>query len=189
MGVKNLLPQDGVAYYYPSILKLPEVDAYFERLMRNIKWKNDQLILFGKPIITARKVAWYGSEPFAYTYSHQTKKALFWTNELLELKNKIEHLTHETYNCCLLNLYHNGNEGMGWHSDNETELKPDGAIASLSLGATRKFSFRHKHTKETISVVLEHGSLLLMKGTTQTYWQHSLPRTKKVLQPRINLTL
>jgi len=100
----------------------------------------------------------------------------------------VEDLTQETYNSCLLNLYHNGSEGMGWHSDDEKELLKDGAIASLSLGADRKFVFKHKRSNEKVSVWLEHGSLLLMRGPTQTHWKHSLPTTKKIHSPRINLT-
>ena len=144
--------------------------------------------LFGKRIVTKRKVAWYGSRPFEYTYSNNTKKALQWTKGLLELKELVEKHTKETYNTCLLNLYHNGEEGMGWHSDDEKELKPDGAIASLSFGAQRKFVFKHKSTKIKVDLVLDHGSLLVMKGSTQKYWQHRLPPTKKVHKPRINLT-
>lgn len=129
-----------------------------------------------------------GDRPFDYTYSKSTKTALPWTKELLELKYLIEQKTGETYNSCLLNLYHNGTEGMGWHSDDERELVKNGTIASLSLGAERKFVFKHKTTKETASLVLEHGSLLVMKDVTQTHWLHRLSPTKKVFAPRINLT-
>ena len=111
-----------------------------------------------------------------------------WTTELLELKKIAEELTGEKFNSCLLNLYHNGDEGMTWHSDAEKVLKKNGAIASLSLGAERKFSFKHKETKETISLLLEHGSLLVMKDTTQSHWLHRLPPTKLITKPRVNLT-
>jgi alkylated DNA repair dioxygenase AlkB len=106
----------------------------------------------------------------------------------MQLKALVEEQTGEQFNSCLLNLYHNGNEGMTWHSDGEKELKKNGAIASLSFGAERKFSFKHKVTKQTVSVMLEHGSLLVMKGTTQTFWLHRLPPTTKVNTPRVNLT-
>ncbi|MDQ6667858.1 MAG: alpha-ketoglutarate-dependent dioxygenase AlkB, partial [Thermoproteota archaeon] len=92
------------------------------------------------------------------------------------------------FNSCLLNLYHNGDEGIAWHSDDEKPLGENSIIASLSFGAERKFSFKHKQTKQTISVVLEHGSLLIMKDATQTNWVHSLPKSKKITRPRINLT-
>ena len=117
-----------------------------------------------------------------------TKQAHLWTPELLKLKLKVEELSSTTYNSCLLNLYHNGDEGMGWHSDAEKTLLDNGTIASITLGAERKFSFKHKETKQRIDILLENGSLLLMKGTTQKNWLHRLPPTKKVFSPRINLT-
>ncbi|WP_432714331.1 alpha-ketoglutarate-dependent dioxygenase AlkB family protein, partial [Pedobacter sp.] len=154
----------------------------------HIDWKNDEAIIFGKRIITKRKVAWYGEKPFEYTYSNTTKLALPWTKELLEVKAVVEKETEETFNSCLLNLYHNGDEGMAWHSDGETDLKKDGAIGSLSFGAERKFAFKHKLTKEKVELRLAHGSLLVMKGTTQTHWLHRLPPTKLITAPRVNLT-
>ena len=111
-----------------------------------------------------------------------------WTPELMILKNKCEEITGEKFNSCLLNLYHNGSEGMAYHSDGEKDLKKNGAIASLSFGAERKFLFKHKFTKEKIEIFLENGSLLVMKDETQTFWLHRLPTTKKVSTPRINLT-
>ena len=111
-----------------------------------------------------------------------------WTPELLSLKEIIELKTGEKFNSCLLNLYHNGNEGMGWHSDNEKELGEHPVIASLSLGAARKFLLKHNQTKQKIAIILESGSLLLMKGETQEKWIHSLPKTKIIQKPRINLT-
>ncbi|MEQ9164957.1 MAG: alpha-ketoglutarate-dependent dioxygenase AlkB [Fulvivirga sp.] len=185
---KNLLPADGIVNYYGKILTSDQSDFYFEQLANTLKWQNDEAIIFGKKVITKRKVAWYGDEKFPYTYSKVTKYALPWTKELLELKTLAEAKSGETYNSCLANLYHNGNEGMAWHSDGEKDLKKHGTIASISLGAERKFGFKHKQTKEVISLMLEHGSLLLMKGTTQTHWLHRLPPAKKVSGARINLT-
>ena len=156
--------------------------------MQKINWKNDEAIIFGKRIITKRKVAWYGESEYSYTYSKVTKTANLWIPELLELKAIIEKESNETYNSCLLNLYHSGEEGMAYHSDGEKMMKKDGAIASLSLGAERKFSFKHKENKRRIDVILERGSLLVMKEGTQTNWLHRLPPTKKVNSPRINLT-
>ena len=185
---KNLLPKDGTVNYYGKLLNTEASNHYYTRLLNTIDWKNDQAIIFGKLIITKRKVAWYGDSGFEYSYSNTTKLALAWTPELLELKSLIENATGETFNSCLLNLYHTGDEGMAWHSDAEKDLKKDGAIGSLSFGAERKFAFKHKQTKETVSMVLEHGSLLLMKGTTQTNWLHKLPPSKLISRPRINLT-
>ncbi|WP_417369152.1 alpha-ketoglutarate-dependent dioxygenase AlkB family protein [Gelidibacter japonicus] len=186
--IANILPFDGDVRYYGSILDSKSANHYFDQLLKRILWQNDQAIIFGKLIVTKRKVAWYGDEPFHYTYSKTTKSALPWTKELLELKQIIENQSGERFNSCLLNLYHSGEEGMSWHSDDEKDLKKNGAIASLSLGATRKFAFKHKVSKQTVSVVLENGSLLIMKGRTQSNWLHRLPSTKKISTPRINLT-
>ncbi|WP_316803826.1 alpha-ketoglutarate-dependent dioxygenase AlkB family protein [Pedobacter nototheniae] len=184
----NLLPEDGTVNYYGRLFSIAEANHYYDVLFSNIEWKNDEAIIFGKHILTKRKVAWYGEKPFEYTYSNTTKQALPWTMELLELKAKIEQRTGETFNSCLLNLYHNGDEGMAWHSDGEKDLKKNGAIGSVSFGAERKFAFKHKQNKKTVSMVLEHGSLLVMKDTTQTHWLHRLPPTKTINKPRINLT-
>lgn len=184
----NILPKDGLVNYYGKIFTSAEAAHYTKQLFTTIDWKNDESFIYGKLIVTKRKVGWYGDKAFDYTYSKTTKKALPWTKELLEIKKITEEKTGEQYNSCLLNLYHNGDEGMGWHSDAEKELKKNGAIASLSFGAERKFLFRHKVNKETVSVFLENGSLLLMQGLTQTHWFHRMPTTKKVTTPRINLT-
>ena len=184
----NHLPKDGTVHYYGMVLNRHKADYYLNALLQTIDWRNDEAVIFGKRIITKRKVAWYGDEPFEYTYSSTTKSALPWTQELLELKLLIEQQTGETYNSCLLNLYHTGEEGMAWHSDAEKVLKKNGAIASLSLGAERRFAFKHKVSKETINLFLQHGSLLLMKDHTQTHWLHRLPPTKIISKPRVNLT-
>jgi alkylated DNA repair dioxygenase AlkB len=184
----NLLPEGGVVNYHGKVLNQKEADRFYNCLLSTIAWKNDIAIIFGKRIETKRKVAWYADQPFEYTYSNNTKQALFWTPELLELKTIVEKETGETFNSCLLNLYHTGSEGMAWHSDGEKDLKKNGAIASMSFGAERKFAFKHKTSKEVISLQLKHGSLLIMKGECQTNWLHRLPPTKKVLTPRINLT-
>ena len=185
---KNWLPFDGIVNYHGMIMDYEKANGFYENLLHSIAWKNDLAIIFGKRIETKRKVAWYGDQPFEYTYSKTTKKALPWTNELLELKQLVERLSGETYNSCLLNLYHTGEEGMAWHSDAEKDLKKDGAIGSLSFGAERRFSFKHKTTKKKVTLLLEHGSLLVMKGATQTHWLHRLPPTKVIHKPRINLT-
>ena len=184
----NLLPKEGTVNYFGTLMTQKEANDYLNKLLETIAWKNDQAVIFGKLIITKRKVAWYGDIPFKYTYSNTTKEALPWTAELIELKNLAEITTGETYNSCLLNLYHDGNEGMAWHSDGEKDLKKNGTIASMSFGAERKFAFKNKTTKETIQVILQNGSLLVMKDETQTHWLHRLPPTKLVSKPRVNLT-
>lgn len=185
---KNLLPYDGTVHYFGQLFPVAQANAYFEALINTIKWKNDEAFIMGKHIITKRKVAWYGDDEYAYTYSRSTKYALPWTKELLELRNIAEEHTGSTYNSCLLNLYHNGNEGMAYHSDDEKALGKSTSIASMSFGAERKFLFKHKVSKETIGMFLENGSLLEMKDTTQTNWLHRLPPTKKIITARVNLT-
>ena len=185
---KNLLPTDGEVYYHGKIFNHQEAEHFAQLLLETVEWRNDEAYIFGKHIITKRKVAWYADHPFSYTYSNATKTALPWTIELQNLKTKVEQAAGTRYNSCLLNLYHNGDEGMAWHSDGEKELVKHGSIASVSFGAERKFSFKHKATKETVSLLLEPGSLLIMQGSTQDHWLHRLPPTKKVHLPRINLT-
>ena len=184
----NILPFDGEVLYLGKVFNRKKVAQYYQTFLEKIPWKNDEAIIFGKHHITKRKVAWFGDNTYSYKYSGITKQAHIWTPELLQLKQKVEELSATTYNSCLLNLYHDGEEGMGWHSDAEKTLLDNGTIASVTLGAERKFSFKHKESKQRIDVLLENGSLLLMKGTTQKNWLHRLPPTKKVFSPRINLT-
>ncbi len=185
---RNLLPEDGEVYYHGPVVSKDEADQYYEILLKEIAWKNDEAVIFGKRIITKRKVAWYADSIFSYTYSKVTRTALPWVPILRELKEIVESRSGEYYNSCLLNLYHDGSEGMAWHSDEEREIKRNGAIGSLSFGAERKFLLKHKQSKQKVSKDLEHGSLLVMAGATQTFWMHRLPPTKKVHSPRINLT-
>ena len=184
----NLLPFDGEVNYFGCIFSALQTQHYLQHLLNNIHWKNDQLVIYAKHIVTKRKVAWYGDSNFSYTYSNTTKHALPWTKELLELKQQVEKLTQSHYNSCLLNLYHNGEEGMSWHSDDEDVLDKNASIASLSFGAERKFSVKHKTRKQTVSLILKPGDLLLMKGETQTHWLHSLPKMKNIDGPRVSLT-
>lgn len=184
----NLLPYDGEAIYYGPILTPTEADYYLNAMLHNIAWKNDEAIIFGRHIITKRKVAWYGNESYEYTYSNTTRQALPWTKELSQLKALVEKYTHNQFNSCLLNLYHDGNEGMAWHSDDEKALGKNTVIASLSLGAERKFAFKHRQTKYGTSLMLQNGSLLVMQGSTQAHWLHSIPKTTRVSRPRVNLT-
>jgi alkylated DNA repair dioxygenase AlkB len=185
---RNWLPNDGMVHYYGKLFNETEANLYLDTLLNTIEWRNDEAIMFGRKITTKRKVAWYGDKPFEYTYSNITKCALPWTSVLLKLKSIIEKEIGETFNSCLLNLYHNGAEGMAWHSDGEPDLKKDGAIGSMSFGAERTFAFKHKQTNTKVEMLLEHGSLLVMKGVTQRFWLHRLPPTKRITKPRVNLT-
>ena len=184
----NLLPKDGEVHYHGPIFSSSLANEYYDKLLTEIAWAPDQALIFGKLITTKREVAWYADKAYSYTYSKITKTALLWTPLLLQIKAAVEKASGETYNACLLNLYHNGSQGMAWHSDGEKDLKKNGAIASVSFGAQRKFAFKHKEDKAVVAVPLEHGSLLVMKGSTQSHWLHRLPPTKKVHSPRINLT-
>lgn len=184
----NLLPCDGMVNYYGPIFDLTEAQRYLEALLSSTRWEHDEVVIFGKRIVTTRQVAWYGDSRYSYTYSGTTKQARVWTADLRDLKARVEKTSGETFNSCLLNLYRHGDEGMSWHSDDERTLARDAAIASVSFGAERKFAFKHKHTKQTVSLTLQEGSLLVMKDATQTHWLHSLPKTKTIKEPRINLT-
>lgn len=184
----NLLSKDGHALYIPGVFDEKSSGAVFASLSDTIDWKEDQLMMFGRLITTKRKVAWVGDAGCSYTYSGVKKFPQAWTPALSEIKQRIEALAQHTFNSCLLNLYHDGSEGMGWHSDDEKELDQAAPIASVSFGGERKFAFKHKFDKTTVSLTLANGSVLLMQAPTQQYWQHSLTKTKRPVAPRINLT-
>jgi alkylated DNA repair dioxygenase AlkB len=185
---RNLLPHDGEATYHGPVFAQKQADTLLASLLQTVPWEHDEVFMFGKKIVTARQVAWFGDQNCHYTYSGKTHHALPWTRELLLIKELVESLARTSFNSCLANLYHEGEQGMGWHQDNEKELGPQPTIASVSFGAQRRFDFRHKVSREKVSVNLEHGSLLIMADSTQTHWQHQLPKTKKVSTPRVNLT-
>jgi len=185
---ENLLPYDGIAIYHGVVFNEQEANGICKDLFETIPWKQDEVVMFGKKIITKRKVAWYADAGITYTYAGVKKSGLEWTSALIGIKQKVEAITGAKYNACLLNLYHEGEEGMGWHQDNEKEMVGGSSIASLSFGAVRKFAFKHATTNERLEIILANGSLLDMKGAIQQYWYHSLPKTKKEKQMRINLT-
>lgn len=184
----NLLPYDGYLEYQGIVLDSVLQKEYLDKLTRKLPWKQDELVIFGKKILTRRKVVWFSDSLTPYEYSHTTKYPIPWTKEMTELKEIVSKYAGIPFNSCLANYYHSGEEGMAWHSDDESSLVKHGIIASLSLGAERRFDFKHKSTGTKISIDLEPGSLLLMSGEIQTHWLHSLPKTKKVKFPRINLT-
>ncbi len=184
----NLLPRDGLAYYYQGIFEGAASDHLFQVLLNSLNWQPDELFMFGKKVITQRKVAWVADSDNSYTYSGVKKQPQEWTPEILAIKKRVEDLANCKFNSCLLNLYHHGGEGMGWHSDDEPELDKGSPIASISFGAIRKFAFRHKLDKASASLFLDNGSVLVMHPPTQEFWKHSLLKTKIPLGPRINLT-
>jgi len=187
-GPLNILPMDGLAIYHPGFIGSEESSSLIDQLQESLRWEADQLILFGKLVTTRRKVAWVGDPKCTYTYSGIKRQPQTWTPELISIKNRIESLTNAEFNSCLLNFYHDGEDGMGWHSDDEKELDAHSPIASVSLGSTRKFAFRHKKERLRATLFLENGSALIMKAPTQQFWQHALLKTKTIHMPRINLT-
>lgn len=185
---RSVLPYDGESLYYGPIFTRPQANQYLEYFLRDIPWQSDEAMLYGKHIITARQVAWYGDEHYDYRYSGRTRTARPWTAPLLAIKTEVERITGAQYNACLLNLYRDGSQGMAWHHDDEKGLGRHANIASVSFGAARRFDFRHNQNGEKIALHLAHGSLLLMRGQTQACWQHQLPKSLKVTEPRVNLT-
>lgn len=172
----------------PSLFGCIESDDLFKELLATTPWQHDEVILFGQRRVLTRKVAWHGDSNFSYSYSGTSKTASPWTPTLLLIKERVEKQCTNPFNSCLLNLYHDGSEGMGWHSDDEKMLGRNPAIASVSFGAERVFKLKHRESKEVVSVLLEHGSLLVMEGETQHHWVHAMPKSKKISMPRINLT-
>lgn len=184
----QVLPADGDTQYFGPIYKEQEASSLLAYFLDEIPWKHDEALIYGKHYVTDRKVAWFGNQNYAYKYSGKTRVAIIWTQQLLEIKKKVEQISGATYNACLLNLYENGSQGMGWHHDDEKGLGKNANIASLSFGAERRFDLRHNLSKQKVSLNLASGSLLVMAGSTQSNWRHQLPKTAKVIEPRVNLT-
>ncbi|MBG0744803.1 MAG: alpha-ketoglutarate-dependent dioxygenase AlkB [Cylindrospermopsis raciborskii KL1] len=192
---KNLVEQkviintDGNVILYPDFFNVEESNQLFWELYGNIKWKQEIIHLFGKKMPIPRLTAWYGDEGKSYTYSGIEQHPEPWNPTLNLIKSKIEELVPVRFNSVLINLYRDGKDTMGWHSDDEPELGKNPLIASISFGATRRFHLRHKYDKSQKTVIdLESGSVLLMQDQTQHFWQHQIGKTAKKVQPRINLT-
>ncbi len=180
---------DADILYYPSFLSDEEAAHYLNIFQNEIAWQQDAIKIFGKTYQQPRLTALYGEKDKHYSYSNITMNTTAFTKTLLEIKNKIEEKCNASFNVVLLNLYRDGNDSNGWHSDDEKELGVNPFIASLSLGEDRFFHLRHKQNKKLRhKMKLNNGSLLLMKGTTQECWQHQIPKTKKAVNTRINLT-
>lgn len=183
----SLLPRDGEVSLC-DFLPAPQASELLLALRTAVPWQRDTVRMYGKVITTRREMAWYGDPGCAYSYSGIRREPLPWIAELRQLRHALEHHTRQQFNSCLLNLYHDGSEGMSWHSDDEPELGPNPTIASISLGAPRRFLFRHRRDAETVEVLLTHGSLLIMSGATQHAWRHSVPPMRKEKAERLNLT-
>ena len=180
---------DAELIYIPNFLNLQKANLYFEHLKTNVNWQQDDITIFGKTYKQPRLTALYAENDASYSYSNITMHPNPFTSELLDLKQAIEAEVQHKFTTVLINLYRDGNDSNGWHADNEKELGENPIIASVSLGATRAFHFKHRNLKEERhNMQLEHGSLLLMKGKMQHHWLHQIPKTKKSIGERINLT-
>lgn len=180
---------DAEISYYPNFIAIAEADLIFKTLQHEIPWQQDLIKVFGKTYNQPRLTALFGNPDKSYSYSSITMYPNPWSPLLLELKNRIETIAETSFTTVLLNYYRDGIDSNGWHADNEKELGKNPIIASLSFGATRLFQLKHNTLKDQkLNLTLEHGSLLLMKGPTQHFWKHQIPKTKKFVGPRINLT-
>lgn len=172
-----------------GFLAQPEADRLLARLRESIPWRQDRIRLFGREHDVPRLHQWFADGGMAYTWSGIRMEASPWVPELLEIRVRLRQQTGLRFNTVLANLYRDGSDTVGWHADDEPELGPEPTIASVSLGAERDFALQHKEKADLKEVIaLPHGSLLLMKGRTQTCWKHCLPRRRRVREPRINLT-
>jgi len=185
----EILLKDGVLEYYPHFFPLAEADLLLQQLLKEIDWKQESMNMYGKKVLFPRLMAWHGDAGSTYAFSGNAYHPQPWTPPLLKIKQRIEPVAGVHFNSVLLNLYRNGKDAMGWHADDEPELGPDPVIASVNLGATRRFMLRYKTDHQLkYELELQHGSLLIMKGTLQHYWQHQVPKTALTLPSRINLT-
>ena len=188
--MKSDIPIEGGALsLWQPFLTPVDANTFLALLSRTLDWKQDEVTIAGKKIPIPRLQAWYGDTKSQYSYSGIPLSPLSWTPELLEIKQKIETVTQHRFNSVLANYYRDGNDSVAWHQDNEPELGENPVIASLSLGDTRQFQLRHITRKyPTIKLNLPHNALLLMSGETQKNWYHQIPKTKKTVGSRINLT-
>jgi len=179
---------NGEYLYLPDFFSQAQATGYLNAFNDTIDWKQEEMQLYGKLVKFPRLTAWYGDDDKPYSFSGIKLNPKPWNKELLEIKTKIEPRCETTFNSVLLNYYRDGNDSISWHTDAEKELGINPLIASVNFGAARKFQLRHRDTKEKIELILQHGSLLIMKGELQHFWQHQVPKTKTAVKERINLT-
>jgi alkylated DNA repair dioxygenase AlkB len=185
----NLLPFGGELYYVPNVFTRERSGEYFNQLFTEIRWKQEPIKIFGKEVMQPRLTAWYGDVEKPYAYSGITMAPHHWIHPLIEIKSVADQLSGAQSSSALLNLYRDGNDGLGWHRDNEKVLGPTPTIASVSLGAVRSFQLRdYKDKRNLISLELQPGSVVIMKGASQQMWEHRVPKSKKVFGARINIT-
>lgn len=180
--------ENGEYLFYPNFFTKSESDIFFQKLKSEIEWKQESMNMYGNKINFPRLTAWYGDNDKPYSFSGITLSPKIWNEELVSIKSKIEPIAKIDFNSVLLNRYRDGNDSISWHTDAENELGVNPVIASVNFGATRKFQLRHTKTKKKLEIELTHGSLLIMQGELQHFWQHQVPKTSKVVGERINLT-
>ncbi|MDN5802199.1 MAG: alpha-ketoglutarate-dependent dioxygenase AlkB family protein [Psychrobacter sp.] len=187
----NLLPYDGQVNDLGITIDYPS--ALYYSLLTELPWQSDIVTLFGKTHVTTRQIVWMGDSGVSYQYSGHSSQTIEWSDTVFHVKLYIEQQLakigiNADFNSCLLNYYPSGEDGMGYHADDEKELGAQPIIASLSLGATRKFVFKHKKTQDKVELHLESGQLIVMHGDTQTFWKHTITKTKSISEGRISLT-
>ncbi|PWV53782.1 alpha-ketoglutarate-dependent dioxygenase AlkB [Chitinophaga sp. S165] len=185
---QHITLKDGELVYYPQFFSLQDATSHLHMLMEKIQWQQESMMMYGKPVLFPRLMAWYGDTGSTYAFSGKTYTPEGWTDELLKIKEQIEPAAGVRFNSVLLNRYRDGKDSMGWHADDEPELGKNPVIASVNLGAVRRFMLRHPEAGLKYELELQHGSLLIMKGALQHHWQHQVPKTTKVSGERINLT-
>ncbi len=184
-----LKTENSLVTYQGQFLGEQEIASYFDYFLENIDWARDQLVRYSKIIFTKREIAWFADDGADYNYSGVSRIGKEWDVQALIIKNRLELATGHKYNSCLMNLYHTGLEGMGWHSDDQNHLEPESAVAIISFGAERWIKLRETSDKTNQKkTLLEQGSLLLMLDQTQKYWQHEIPIMAGVKDIRISLT-
>lgn len=188
-AAKEISLLNGELVYYPQFFTTVESDDFMRILTDNIAWKQESMMMYGKPVLFPRLMAWHGDATSSYRFSGTTYAPEAWTPALAQIRERITPVSGHAFNSVLLNLYRNGNDSMGWHADDEPELGHEPVIASVNFGATRRFQLRYKNDHQRkYELPLQHGSLLIMKGSLQTYWEHQVPKTTKINTGRINLT-
>lgn len=185
LGFEDLITEDGILQYFENYS-----DESIDNVLMNLVWRQDPITMFGKTYPQPRMTSWHGDKGITYSYSGIRMVAQEWTPTLLELKTKLENDLHTQFNSVLVNYYRDGNDHMSYHADNEKELGVNPVIASLSFGETRSFQLKHRFDsrKKVISIPVNNGSLILMKGELQHFWVHKIAKTKKKIGPRVNLT-
>lgn len=187
-SLSNLVPNDGELYYCPGFYGPEQADDYYQKLYRNLAWRQEQLFIYGRRLNVPRLMAWYGDPGAQYRFSGVNHQPLAWTADLQTIRSDVEAFCKYGFNSVLANLYRDGQDSMGRHADDERELEQNPLIASLSFGDSRLLRFKHRNTGQKLDIELGHGDLLLMAGELQHHWQHELPKTRQPKQPRINLT-